>query len=98
MGPYYLLFILNTSDVSSYEDDNTPGKTLESVITTLEKVSNTTFKWFNGNQMLVKFQMQLLNSLMAIKMLVNASKCHVLISAHQKVHVNKGTGGSENST
>ena len=29
---------------------------------------------------------------------VNASKCHVFISAHQKVHVNKGTGGSENST
>ena len=81
MGPYYLFSILNTSDVSSYEDDNTPGKTLESVITTLEKVSNATFKRFNGNQMLV-----------------NASKCHVLISAHQKVHVIKGTGGSENST
>ena len=49
-----LLFMLCTYDIATYTNDNTSyvtGKTVESVITTLEKVSDVNFEWVNVNQM-----------------------------------------------
>ena len=49
-----LLFMLCTYDIVTYTNDNTSyvtGKTVQSVITTLEKVSDVNFEWVNVNQM-----------------------------------------------
>ena len=54
-------FILNTYDIVSYTDDNTPyvtRETLESIFVELGKVADTIFKWINDSQMQVNVMFQ----------------------------------------
>ena len=63
---YDLFFIMKETDFSSYEDDNTPyvtADTIEEVIKLLERESTMLFNWFSDNQMKA-----------------NISKCHLLVN------------------
>ena len=49
-----LFFIVKNTDIASYADDNTPyisANNINEVIISLEKATNTSFKWFSDNVM-----------------------------------------------
>ena len=68
-----LFFIVNSMDIASYTNDNTPYATssdIDSLIGLLEEVSKSLFTWFDNN---------LMKS--------NADKCHLLVSFNEKVTI-----------
>ena len=49
-----LFLIMNSTELASYADDNTPysvGNSIEELIVKPKNLSKTLFRWFNGNQM-----------------------------------------------
>ena len=72
-----LLFIVNSTDIANYANDNTPYATandIDSLITSLEEASKSLFIWFDNN---------LMKS--------NADKCHLLVSSNEKVTIKIGS-------
>ena len=66
-----LFFIVNSTDIVNYADDNTPYATvnnIDSFIASLEEASESLFTWFDNN---------LMKS--------NADKCHLLVRSNEKV-------------
>ena len=73
-----LFFIVNSTDIANYADDNTPYATanyIGSLIASLEEASKSLFTWFDNNN--------LVNS--------NADKCHLLVSSNEKVTIKIGS-------
>ena len=63
-----LSFIVNSTDIANYADDNTPYATandIDSLIASLEEASESLFTWFDNNLMKI--------------MLINATFCSVLM-------------------
>ena len=72
-----LFFIINSTDIANYADDNTPYATandIDSLIASLEEVSKSLFTWFDNN--LTKS---------------NADKCHLLVSSNEKITIKIGS-------
>ena len=72
-----LFFIVNSTDIANYADDNTPYATandIDSLIASLEEASKSLFTWFDNN---------LMKS--------NADKCHLLVSSNEKVTIKIGS-------
>ena len=72
-----LFFIVNSTDIANYADDNMPYATandIDSLIASLEEASKSLLIWFD-------------NSLMKN----NADKCHVLASSNEKVTIKIGS-------
>ena len=72
-----LFFIVNSTDIANYADDNTPYATandIDSLIASLEEASKSLFTWFHNN---------LMKS--------NADKCHLLVSSNEKVTIKIST-------
>ena len=68
-----LFFVVNSTDIANYADDNTPYATangIDSLIASLEETSKSLFTWFDNN---------LMKS--------NAHKCHLLLSSNEKVTI-----------
>ena len=68
-----LFFIVNSTDIANYANDNTPDATandIDSLIASLEETSKSLFTWFDNN---------LMKS--------NAHKCHLLLSSNEKVTI-----------
>ena len=72
-----LFFIVNSTDIANYADDNTPYVTankMYSLIASLEEASKSLFTWFDNN---------LMKS--------NVDKCHLLVSSNEKVTIKIGS-------
>ena len=72
-----LFFIVNSTDIANYADDNMPHATandIDSLIASLEEASKSLFTWFDNN---------LMKS--------NADKCHLLVSSNEKVTIKIGS-------
>ena len=72
-----LFFIVNSTDIANYADDNMPHATandIDSLIASLEEASKSLFTWFDNN--LIKS---------------NADKCHLLVSSNEKVTIKIGS-------
>ena len=72
-----LFFIVNSTDIANYADDNTPYATandIDSLIASLEEASKSLFTWFDNNFMKS-----------------NADKCHLLVSSNEKVTIKIST-------
>ena len=70
-----LFFIVNSTDISNYADENTPYATVNDInnlIASLEEASKSSFTWFDNN---------LMKS--------NADNCHLLVSSNEKVIINR---------
>ena len=68
-----LFFIVNSTDIANYADDNMPHATandIDSLIASLEEASKSLFTWFDNN---------LMKS--------NADNCHLLVSSNEKVTI-----------
>ena len=66
-----LFFIVNSTDIANYADDNTTQATanhIDSLIASLEEASTSLFTWLDNN---------LMKS--------NTDKCHLLVSSNEKV-------------
>ena len=66
-----LFFIVNSTDIANYADDNTTQATanhIDSLIASLEEASTSLFTWLDNN---------LMKS--------NTDKCHLLVSFNEKV-------------
>ena len=71
-----LFFIVNSTDIAKYTDDNMTYATtngIDSSIASLQEVSKSLFTWFDKN---------LIN--------INADKCHLLVSCNEKVRIKIG--------
>ena len=78
-----LFFIVNSTDIANYADDNTSYATandIDSLIVSLEEASKSLFNWFDNN--LVKS---------------NTDKCHVLVSFNEKVTIKIGSYETANT-
>ena len=72
-----LFFIVNSTDIANYADDNTAYATaidIDSLLASPEVASNSLFTWFDNN---------LKKS--------NADKCHLLVSSNEKVTIKLGS-------
>ena len=72
-----LLFIVNSTDIANYADDNTPYATandIDNLIASLEEASKCLFTWFDNNLMKI-----------------NADKCHLLVRSNEKVTIKIGS-------
>ena len=72
-----LFFIVNSTDITNYADDNTPYATannIDSLIVLLEESSKSLFTWFDNN---------LMKS--------NADKYQLLVSSYEKVTIEIGS-------
>ena len=72
-----LFFVVNSTDIANYADDNTPYATaidIDSLLASPEVASNSLFTWFDNN---------LMKS--------NADKCHLLVSSNEKVTIKLGS-------
>ena len=72
-----LFFIVNSTDIANYTDDNTPyatGNDIGSLITSLEEASKSLFTWFDNNLMKI-----------------NADKRNLLVSSNEKVTIKIGS-------
>ena len=72
-----LFFIVNSTYIANYADDNTPYATaidIDSLIASPEEASKYLFTWFDNN---------LMKS--------NADKCHLLVSSNEKVTIKLGS-------
>ena len=78
LGPFllnillgYLLFIVTSTDIAKYADENTPYATandIDSLIASLEEASKSLFTWCDNN-----LQKK------------NGDKCQLLVSSNEKV-------------
>ena len=72
-----LFFIVNSTDIANYADNNMPYATandIDSLIAWREKALKSLFTWFENN---------LMKS--------NADKCHLLVSSNEKVTIKIGS-------
>ena len=77
-------FLVNSTDIANYADDNTPYATaidIDSLIASLEEVSKSLFIWFHNNLMRN-----------------NADKCYLLVSSNEKVTIKIGSHETVNTT
>ena len=72
-----LFFVVNSTDIANYADDNTPYATAndtDSLIASLEEASKSLFTWFDNNPMKS-----------------NADKCYIFVSSNEKVTIKIGS-------
>ena len=72
-----LFFVVNSTDIANYADDNTPYATAsdtDCLIASLEEASKSLFTWFDNNPMKS-----------------NADKCYIFVSSNEKVTIKIGS-------
>ena len=72
-----LFFVVNSTDIANYADDNTPYATAsdtDCLIASLEEASKSLFIWFDNNPMKS-----------------NADKCYIFVSSNEKVTIKIGS-------
>ena len=74
-----MFFILNSTEIPNYADDNTPANDIDSSIASLEEGSKSLFIWFY----IFCFDNNLMKS--------HADKCHLLVSYNEKVTIKIGS-------